>query len=191
MHFLRKKEIKILVAIIFLTVFLGFNVYSANKDSDKLRVSFFDVGQGDGIFIQTPDGIDILIDGGPDKTILEKLSSVMPFYDKHIDYLIITHEHEDHLRGAIEVMDRYQIDKIYYNESSDGSGPYSIIFKDIIQERATLIEVNDLEIIDLGEDKGKFLIQDFRKKSRNPSSKSVRKVGNKINRKPINKVNKK
>jgi competence protein ComEC len=153
MHFLRKKEIKILVAIIFLTVFLGFNVYSANKDSDKLRVSFFDVGQGDGIFIQTPDGIDILIDGGPDKTILEKLSSVMPFYDKHIDYLIITHEHEDHLRGAIEVMDRYQIDKIYYNESSDGSGPYSIIFKDIIQERATLIEVNDLEIIDLGEDK--------------------------------------
>ena len=153
MLFLIKKEIKILIAIIFLTVFLGFNVYSANKDSGKLRVNFFDVGQGDGIFIQTPDGIDILIDGGPDKTILEKLSNVMPFYDKHIDYLIITHEHEDHLRGAIEVMDRYQIDKIYYNKSSAGPAPYSVIFEDVIQEETKLIEVNDLEVINLGKDK--------------------------------------
>jgi competence protein ComEC len=153
MIFLVKKEIKILIAIILLAVFLGLNVYSANIDNDKLRVNFFDVGQGDGIFIQTPDGVDILIDGGPGKNILEKLNSVMPFYDKHIDILIITHEHEDHLRGAIEVMNRYKIDKIYYNDVNSESDPYAVIFNEIAQNETELIKVKDLEFVDLGKNK--------------------------------------
>ncbi len=137
MSFLNKKEFKILGAIVFLGLFLVFDVYSSGKDSSSLRVSFFDVGQGDGIFIQTPEGVDILIDGGPDKTILSKLNKVMPFYDKYIDYLIITHEHEDHFRGAEEVMERYEVGKIYYNGLGGRGGD--------------LITVDNTEIIDLGE----------------------------------------
>ena len=50
-----------------------------------MEVVFFDVGQGDAIFIKTAQGHQILIDGGPDSAVLEKLAENMPFWDRDID----------------------------------------------------------------------------------------------------------
>lgn len=75
----------------------------------KLHVVFCDVGQGDGIFIRTPNKIDILIDGGPDKKILDCLSSHMPFWDRKIELLILTHPHQDHFAGFFDVLGAYDI----------------------------------------------------------------------------------
>ncbi|MFH1462184.1 MAG: hypothetical protein ABIG08_00565 [bacterium] len=55
-----------------------------------LEVTFFDVGQGDSIFIETPQGRQILIDGGPSSIILEKLGKEMPFWDRTIDLIILS-----------------------------------------------------------------------------------------------------
>lgn len=73
---------------------------------------FFDVGQGDGIFLEAPGGVQVLIDGGPDGRILSKLGSVMPFWDRSIDAILLTHPHADHLDGALEVLKRYRVDTI-------------------------------------------------------------------------------
>ncbi len=78
----------------------------------ELQVYFFDVGQGDSIFIEAKDGTQILIDGGPTNKILPLLGGVMPFYDHSIDAIILTHPHADHVTGLIEVLKRYNVGEV-------------------------------------------------------------------------------
>lgn len=86
-----------------------FYQYSRFNDG-KLHVVFCDVGQGDAIFIRTPKGTDVLIDGGPDNSVLSCLSNHMPFWDRTIEVVALTHPHADHLVGLIGVLKRYKVD---------------------------------------------------------------------------------
>lgn len=72
----------------------------------------FDVGQGDALLIEAPNGNKVLIDGGPDTAILSKLGRVLPFWDRSLDLLVLTHPHADHLDGLLEVLERYQVNMI-------------------------------------------------------------------------------
>lgn len=74
-----------------------------------LAVSFLDVGQGDAIYIRTPTGADLLIDGGPSESVLRQLRTVMPPFDKKIDIVIATHPDKDHIAGLAYVFDSYHI----------------------------------------------------------------------------------
>ncbi len=77
-----------------------------------LTVAFLDVGQGDAIYIETPDGVQMLIDGGRDSTVLSKLSAVMPFFDKSLDVVLATHSDLDHIGGLVDVLKRYEVERI-------------------------------------------------------------------------------
>jgi len=79
-----------------------------------LEVTFFDVGQGDAIFIETPQRHQILIDGGPSSPISEKLTKEMPFWDRTIDLIVLTHPEKDHLAGLLEVLKRYKVENILW-----------------------------------------------------------------------------
>ncbi|MDO8639684.1 MAG: ComEC/Rec2 family competence protein [bacterium] len=107
-----------LVFGILLSLFV-FNIlaWSAVLDigrSRVLEVNFFDVGQGDAVFIETPEKQQILIDGGPDSTVLEKLGKEMPSWDKTIDLVILTHPEKDHMQGLLDVLKRYKIKNILW-----------------------------------------------------------------------------
>jgi len=92
---------------------------------DKLHVSFFDVGQGDAILIQTPNGQDILIDGGPDpQKINLELSKKLPFWDRTIDLIICTQPHADHITGLVEILQRYKVNQALEAEVSYNSSIY-------------------------------------------------------------------
>ena len=84
----------------------------------ELQIYFFDVGQGDSIFIEAQDGTQILIDGGPTNKILPFLGGVMPFYDHSIDAVILTHPHADHVSGLIEVLKRYSVSEVIESGAS-------------------------------------------------------------------------
>lgn len=84
-------------------------VFWAQAHQGLLLLSILDVGQGDAIFIEAPDGGQVLIDGGPDNTVLARLGEIMPFWDRAIDAVILTHPHADHLDGLVAVLDRYQV----------------------------------------------------------------------------------
>jgi len=75
-----------------------------------LLVDFLSVGQGDSVFIKTPQGHKILIDGGPNSMVLEKLNALMPFWDKEIDLVILTHPEKDHMTGLLDVLQKYKVD---------------------------------------------------------------------------------
>ena len=80
----------ILGFLVVLNFFAWFAVFSLVK-ADAAEVVFLNVGQGDAEFIQTPQKHQILIDGGPDSSVLAELSKQMPFYDRTLDLIILTH----------------------------------------------------------------------------------------------------
>ncbi len=95
---------------------------AATMPGNELRVSFLDVGEGDAILIQKGNQ-QILVDGGPSpRAITLALGSRMPFWDRSIDLLILTHPHQDHLAGLAEVLRRYNVEQVLY-PSCDYSSP--------------------------------------------------------------------
>ncbi|MBI2640735.1 MAG: MBL fold metallo-hydrolase [Candidatus Sungbacteria bacterium] len=105
-----KKNAKLISLIILgaLAVVIWYAVFYL-EGRQNLLVSFFDIGQGDSVFIEVPSGNQILVDGGPSDRILAKLGRAMPFWDRSIDLLILTHPHADHVTGLFEVLKRYDI----------------------------------------------------------------------------------
>ena len=85
----------------------------ASLPDGRLHVSFLDVGQGDAILVQTPTGRRVLIDGGPSPALLlQALGRRLPFWDRHIDLLLLSHPHEDHLLGLLPVAQRYRVGQV-------------------------------------------------------------------------------
>ena len=93
-------------------------VWTANASlpDERLKVTSIDVGQGDAIFIQTPEGHQALVDGGPDHPrLLDALGDRMPFWDRSLDLVVLSHPHHDHLVGLLEVLRRYRVAVILDN----------------------------------------------------------------------------
>ncbi len=102
-----------LCLLFFLTISVWGQVFQL-IDSGVLKIVVFDVGQGDAIFMQTPQGHQVLIDGGPDQTVLSKLNQQMPFWDRSLDLIVLTHPEKDHLVGLIEVLKSYRVENILW-----------------------------------------------------------------------------
>jgi competence protein ComEC len=76
----------------------------------RLHIHFFDVGQGDAILIECPNGQQILVDGGPDPSVLlSHLGRRMPFWDRSLDLVVLTHPEADHVGGLMDVLKRYDV----------------------------------------------------------------------------------
>ena len=101
------KYIAGLVVFLIIGVFLIFQL-----PYQKILVSFLNVGQGDSIFIRTPDDYTVLIDGGPSANVLDELGEVVPIYNRTIDLIILSHPHADHVNGLVEVAKRFKVEKV-------------------------------------------------------------------------------
>lgn len=99
-------RVRFFFVLVFLTISLV--LYSVSA-TEGLRVTFFDVGQGDAIFFRTSWGYKGLIDGGPQKTILYHLGKEISFFERDLDVIILTHPHRDHIEGLLEVLERYHV----------------------------------------------------------------------------------
>ena len=89
-------------ALVATFVLVCFLVWLTVPDG-KLKFYVLDVGQGDAIFIETPSKNQILVDGGPNSKVLSELGEGMPFYDRTIDLIVLTHPQQDHIFGLVEV----------------------------------------------------------------------------------------
>ncbi|HVT00803.1 MAG TPA: MBL fold metallo-hydrolase [Patescibacteria group bacterium] len=104
-----KKIIAIIIASAIIILIL-FSYQSTKLSDNKLHVVVCDVGQGDSIYIRTPGGVDILVDGGRDNKVLDCLARHMPLYDREIDLVFATHPDSDHITGLISVLKSYKVD---------------------------------------------------------------------------------
>ena len=95
----------------------------AGLPDGKLHVAFLDVGQGDAILVTTPAGRRLLIDGGPSPSaLLDALGRRMPFWERRIDLILLTHPHDDHLRGLLDLPERYDIGLVLLSDVEHDSG---------------------------------------------------------------------
>lgn len=160
-----KKHYKKLLAALFIIIALTavriyqapvkpgavLNAYDSNAVSaaGNLKLIFFDVGQGDSALIIAPDGEDILVDGGPDNSVVQKLGEHLPYTDRTIEYVILTHPHADHIDGLNEVLKRYEVGKIIMTGINYGTADYAE-FQRLIKEKnipvAIIDKPQDLEI---------------------------------------------
>ena len=96
------------VSLLVVSVILWIQVLQ--RHDGKLDVYFFDVGQGDSILIVTPEGKQVLVDGGPDLTSATRaLAGPMSATDRSLDVVVMTHLDGDHSKGLLEVLDRYDV----------------------------------------------------------------------------------
>lgn len=130
---MNKKAVKIIISVLILSFSLGgIFVYQYTKFYDgKLHLVFCDVGQGDGIFVRTPKGIDILVDGGPNNKILECLSRHMPFWDRTIELVFLSHPHADHLTGLISLSKYYKIETFITEALKNKTVGYSTLLQSL------------------------------------------------------------
>ena len=130
---------------------LGFVFGSGKVNNDGLlTVAFLDVGQGDAIYIKTPDGIQMLIDGGPDSSILRELGKQIPFWDRTIDVVLATHPDKDHIGGLVDVLARYEVANIVRTENDSDTAVSSAFIFSSDEESAALQTVKAGEVIKLG-----------------------------------------
>lgn len=101
-----------LAAVLLCEVFLGSIFVQRYYSGKNIQLIFFQITRGDSIYIKTPHGKEILIDSGQDLSILSALEKYRPFYDRHIDLLIVTHPDSDHYYGFLEVLRRFSVDNI-------------------------------------------------------------------------------
>lgn len=86
----------------------------------RLHIYFLDVGQGDAILIVAPDGRQVLVDGGPSPTaLLNEIGAVLPFWDRSLDLVVLTHPDGDHITGLIPLLDRYAVQQVLDTPLSD------------------------------------------------------------------------
>lgn len=97
--------------------------------TSSAEIIFFDVGQGDAILIQQ-DNFQILIDGGPDDAIIYHLAKNMPLYDKNIEIVVLTHPHEDHIRGLMNILDEFSVEMIFLNKIEYENRAYQYLLEE-------------------------------------------------------------
>jgi competence protein ComEC len=82
----------------------------ASRPDGRLHLFALDIGQGDAILVVAPTGETALIDGGPDPDLtLRRLGERLPFWQRRLDVLVLTHPHEDHLAGLLPALERFEV----------------------------------------------------------------------------------
>lgn len=137
-----------LIIIITLSVWLWFK--GSLKILPYFQVVFLDVGQGDSSLIITPERKVILIDGGPDQKVLKELGHFLSFWHKKIDLLVITHPHDDHFIGLIEVLRRYQVENILIDKRVGNSNTWRVLLETIESQKIRTIFPEQGQEFDFG-----------------------------------------
>jgi competence protein ComEC len=106
----------------------------ASLPDGRLHVYTLDVGQGDAILLRTARGQVVLIDGGPDPVLLaSRLGETLPFWEREIDLLLVTHDDTDHIGGLAPLASRYRIGQVLL-AGPLGSNPASVALRDALRD---------------------------------------------------------
>lgn len=118
--------------------------------SGLLTVAVLDVGQGDSIYIESPTGVQVLIDGGPGSAVLRALPEVLPMGDRSLDAIIATHPDADHISGFIDVVERYEVSAYVYPGIGKDTVTAKTLERKIDEKNITRVLARRGMMLDLG-----------------------------------------
>lgn len=110
-------------------------------ENGQLCIKYIDVGQGDSEFIMLPNGETILIDAGEKGSGKKVVSAIKDMSVDKIDYLIATHPHADHIGGMPEVIDSFDIGKVYMPRADYSSKTYLTVLEKIDEKNLKITAV--------------------------------------------------
>ena len=128
------------------------------RDSHRgFTFAMLDIGQGDALFIESPTGTQILVDGGPPRKILSQLSRLMSPLDRHIDAFIITNPDQDHIAGFLDVLKVYKVGRIFEPGTFNDSKIYQNLkdemkknnIADILAKKGMRLDIGGEAVIDV------------------------------------------
>ncbi len=137
------------VPVAVLAITAGFVLWPSHPA--RLRLTVLDVGQGDAILIRTPAGHDILVDGGPGRAVLRGLGDELPWYDRSIDMLLLTHPQGDHLTGLLDVLARYDVGRVLAGPGVQDTEGYRAWIAAVSEEGVRIETVTRGQAFDLGD----------------------------------------
>ncbi|TSC54781.1 MAG: metallo-beta-lactamase [Parcubacteria group bacterium LiPW_30] len=143
------------IAILFVINIFIWSVVLRDEKTKELTVAFLDVGAGDSIYIEAPNGNKMLIDGGPDRGVVRELSEIIPFYERTIDVVLATHPDKDHIGGLVDVLKNYETKIILTTGATSTTETDRAFGKAIIEEEkmgAKNILVKRGSVVKLSED---------------------------------------
>jgi competence protein ComEC len=147
------KKYKLILFGLFVLFLVIFFIHIDYKNSHrKLMFAMLDIGQGDSFFIESPSGIQVLVDTGPSKKVLTQLQKVMSPFDRTIDVLILTHPDSDHVGGALDILKNYKISLVFESGGTSDSKIYQNIEQSIKQQKIPDILARSGMQIQLGSD---------------------------------------
>jgi len=120
-------------------------IYRQTNFNKPLLFYALDVGQGDALLIRTPQNNTILIDGGPDNSVLYGLGDKLPFYDREIDLLILTHPDADHITGLVEILNRHNVRYVMATSVVTSSAVFSQWVAGIKKNKIEIVSAEELD----------------------------------------------
>lgn len=139
----------ILICLFIFSVVL-WSVAIRENHRGLLKIVFLNVGQGDSIFIESPTGIQVLIDGGANKVLMKEISKILPWYDRHIDMILITHPDKDHFEGFLSLLEKYKLDVAMDSNVESKNDSYNFLLDKLKNKNIPKINARKGEVIDLG-----------------------------------------
>lgn len=139
---------KYLVGFSLLLVATLFLIISSEPD-DLLHIIACDVGQGDAILIIHQND-QILIDGGPNSDVINCLSRYVPFWDRKIEMVVLTHPQADHYAGLISVLRQYDVDTFMASQVDNSTQGYEVLKNIVGSEHVKVVNPHAGMAIRLG-----------------------------------------
>jgi len=140
----------VLVAVIGLTQFGPSVRKQAPLEGNVLRVHFIDVGQGDSVLVQTPDGRNVLVDAGDESSGDKVVNYLLDKGVHRIDLLVITHPHSDHIGGLPRVLDEFGVSRVLDAGYPHGSRTYADVLAAIESRKIDYKTVQDYREPEVG-----------------------------------------
>lgn len=128
---------------------IAWKEYNVRPDG-RVHIAVLDVGQGDSVLITGPHRQQILIDGGPDAATLSELGRRMSFFDRHIDVLILTHPHLDHVSSFPAILERYDVGRIIMTGVAADAAPYHDMLRLLNEQQIPVLIADPLQDLDFG-----------------------------------------
>ena len=146
-----KQLITLLAGLTLMSSILTARLYWQEHNKPNVEVVFLDIGQGDSILIKTRYNQQILIDGGPDNKVLDRLGRNLAFYDHDLDMVIATHPDADHVAGLVSVLDRYKVGLFLSDGVKHNTNVYKTLQATAEQKQILTRLVESRQVYDLGD----------------------------------------
>lgn len=133
-----KTVVFVIILLLILDVFVWRTIFAV-RASNNLEIYFLDVGQGDSELVILPGGIQVLIDGGKGNRVVQELTSILPFFDRYLDLVILSHPETDHFLGLIDVLKNYRVGAFIYNGRQGAADSWPVLIESLRDKKISAV----------------------------------------------------